>query len=169
MPCPSLVLRDKNGRFLKGFKHTEERKAYLRTLKGEKSPAWRGGKMKPKNCIDCGKTIGHRSTRCPSCINQGEAHSQWKGGRIKRGGYILIRCENHPRAKHAGRYIREHNLVMEKHLGRYLQKGEVVHHINSIKDDNRLENLQLMTRSEHMRLHTKGRTRKGRILKSQLS
>lgn len=44
---------------------------------------------------------------------------------------------------------------MEKHLGRRLQKGEIVHHINEDKVDNRLENLQLLTISEHMSLHYK--------------
>ena len=52
--------------------------------------------------------------------------------------------------------ICEHRFVIEQHLGRKLQRREVVHHINEKRDDNRLENLQLMTIGEHGKLH-KGR------------
>lgn len=47
--------------------------------------------------------------------------------------------------------------VMEKHIGRPIQKDEVVHLINSIRNDNRLENLQLMTQKEHASYHMRMR------------
>jgi hypothetical protein len=51
------------------------------------------------------------------------------------------------------RRIARARFVMEQHLRRRLRPNEDVHHINDIKDDDRLENLQLMSRPEHMRLH----------------
>jgi tellurite resistance-related uncharacterized protein len=69
-------------------------------------------------------------------------HYAWKGGRCNKNGYILVYKPNHPFCKSDG-YIYEHRLVMEKHLGRYLKPKEYIHHKNGIKDDNRIENLQL--------------------------
>lgn len=54
-------------------------------------------------------------------------------------------------SKNIWRY--EHVVIMEEYIGRRINKNEVVHHINGDKLDNRLENLQLMTISEHMKLH----------------
>lgn len=62
---------------------------------------------------------------------------------------------------------------MEKHLGRKLLRKEIVHHINENRLDNRLKNLQLVSRSEHNKIHFKindGLTNKQRFkLKHKLN
>lgn len=79
---------------------------------------------------------------------RGENHHAWKGGRHPNlRGYIQVSVnDNHPlasmRATEA-HYVLEHRLVMAEALGRPLESHETVHHINGVRDDNRLENLQL--------------------------
>lgn len=67
-----------------------------------------------------------------------------------------------PSPTHRHQPIMEHRLVMEAELGRFLTRDEVVHHINEIPTDNRPENLAVMTKAEHDRLHSANRKGKPR-------
>ncbi len=97
----------------------------------------------------------------------GEKNGRYKG-RVDNGhGYIYVYCSNHPHCTKDKR-VMEHRLVMEKHLGRYLTKEEVVHHINGIKDDNRIENLQLFkNQQEHQQFEAENfkRNNQGNFIK----
>ena len=111
------------------------------------------GKFCSKKCNALsmkGKTPWNKGKKSPKTI--GTLNGNWKGGRYKKSGYIFILSKDHPFSNNS-EYVREHRLVMEKHLGRYLQTNEIVHHINGIKDDNRIENLVITKNGSHTTLH----------------
>lgn len=97
----------------------------------------------------------------------GKRATNWKGGRTKNvHGYIEVQAPDHPLAVRNG-YIREHRLIAEQHLQAtdpdspfllegYLHPGADVHHVNDVKDDNRIENLEVMWRGQHTRHHLPG-------------
>ena len=103
------------------------------------------------NCPKCDTPYGIRGRRCYSC----EAAARWRPIPYldRRSGYMRMRLPNR------GRTVYFHRWLMEQHIGRPLIWPEVVHHINEDKTDNRLENLQLTTASEHLSAHKKGQNK----------
>lgn len=113
-----------------------------------------------RNCIVCGKefTATRRNIDrgggkfCSHSCQRGKYNPFWHGGKTySKKGYVYIRKPDHPNANPRG-YVAEHRLIMEEELGRYLNLSEVIHHKNGIRDDNRVENLELfINHSEHMK------------------
>ncbi len=102
--------------------------------------------------------LAFRAGLLPS--RKGIRHSQWKGGRKNHsGGYSSVKIHPddffYPMANKT-EYVLEHRLVMAKSLGRCLQPWEEVHHKNGVRNDNRLENLELTTKGQHTKSHSKG-------------
>jgi hypothetical protein len=73
-------------------------------------------------------------------------------------GYVIRYMPDHPMAAKNG-YVMAHRLIMAEHLNRNLEQHEVVHHRNGIKNDNRIENLELMDKRTHDRLPKPPRVR----------
>lgn len=144
-----------------------------------------------KICPNCGNKFETRTNvnektycnfQCYNMFRQGSNSSSWKGGIVKNknnnpnkiytsNGYVRIMDKTHPAASKKG-YVKEHiKVVVDKHgYDYFVNKGGVVHHINGIKDDNRLENLYTCSNSENAQYNQQlldiafGLVQKGHIL-----
>ena len=105
-------------------------------------------------CLCCGKIIKRResktgllfcSQQCSRKYMRGINSPFYKGGTISSNGYKIIKID--------GKYRFEHRLKMEKYLGRKLLNSEDVHHIDGDKLNNRIDNLLVISKSDHARLH----------------
>ena len=70
---------------------------------------------------------------------------------FKHRGRWFAHFPNHPSATKEG-YVARSRLIVEGKIRRFLTSEEIVHHINGITDDDKPENLMLMSTGEHLRL-----------------
>ena len=111
---------------------------------------------KPKKCKSC-KKLFYRgrdvtefrarkfcSQTCSRNWHTGKNHYNWRRGFCLNEGYK--RSYSHSR-----RYV--HRLEIEKFLGRKLLSSEIVHHKDGNKLNNKINNLQILSRSEHAKIH----------------
>lgn len=113
-------------------------------------------KLSDRPCSKCGivfrparSSAAYCSVKCARSKNGGhnkKPESWWRTSK----GYIAGRTWLPDGTRH---YIKQHRYFMERHLGRKLLPNEDVHHINGVKDDNRIENLQVIIHGEHSRHH----------------
>ena len=103
-------------------------------------------KCEVDGCDEKHEGLGYCSKHYQRYKKHGDATKTRGNGRYKQRGYVYLKMPNHPNV-YKSNYIPEHVYVMSEHLGRALRKGETVHHKNGIKDDNRIENLELWTSS----------------------
>jgi len=128
-----------------------------------------------KKCLWCGVTfkavMRRKNIRRKFCSKSCMASSYYgKKSKVWNGGII----SNHPSGYNLefigkDKYRLQHRLVMETHLCRKLSRYEAIHHKNHNKKDNRLENLELMSLSDHQKLHMKERKCKNVLKEKTLS
>ena len=128
-----------------------------------------GGRVQPVDSSQRKKKkrSGNSVTRKEQYDRNGPKNSRWKGGRrIRSDGYEIVYSPGHPYAYK--NFVLGHRLVMEAHIGRYLEPHELVHHVNEVRSDNRIENLELTTSKDHASHHFKGK-RLGKRWKPRVS
>jgi hypothetical protein len=73
---------------------------------------------------------------------------------MRNGKYeLVVAPHDYPGMRYRGRYCYEHILVWWQNAGKIPPKGYEIHHINMDHRDNRFSNLQLVSSSDHRKLH----------------
>jgi hypothetical protein len=98
------------------------------------------------------RKMKYKGKNNPNYGNRGKLNPIYKGGGLNGYGYKVIQAKNHPAANKNGVAL-EHRIVMSDHLGRQLKEWEHIHHINGIRTDNRIENLEIVMLDIHCQLH----------------
>lgn len=118
-----------------GFKHSQETKDKI-------SKSGIGRKVSKEERLRM--SLYFKGKNNPMYGKYGALNPNYKGGHINKNGYKQIYVH--------GKIILEHRYIWIKKIGK-IPKGYTVHHVNGNKIDNRIENLRLITNSEHGKLH----------------
>lgn len=141
MTC--LVCKNEFFRARKGYKYCG-RKCASEAISGKNNYNWKHGGMATVKCLNCNEDFFNRSVKRLYCSRSCSGVHKRDEEKWKNSYKSLY---------NKGNTVSEHRYVMSYHLGRRLDFDEVVHHINGNKRDNRLENLELMSRSQHTKQH----------------
>ena len=153
----------------KDYKHFDSRSKYCSMDCSTIGRGLSSRRRVERSCKGCGKKFevprcrtersgrGNVSSFCSK-----QCHYDWRDplldGKksLTAQGYVVVTCYNHPsvqerlknnpKCRNYG--VKEHRLVMEKHIGRHLLPYENIHHKNGIRNDNRIENLELWAKSQ---------------------
>lgn len=128
-----------------------------------------------KPCEVCGQTMsftpyeGRTKRFCSrACLNASKRITG-PGAKNKRvDGYIQVYYPTHADASTTG-YVLEHRLVAEQKYGRRILRTEHVHHLNGVRDDNRPENLEIITPSAHAGVSTRMGVAKRKAMRDRLA
>jgi hypothetical protein len=130
-------------------------------------------------CKICGKdfyaakwqlddTVNNQGVYCSRACKHKGMEIDGPGSRRRRGdGYIEVFYPKHPDAPRSG-WMLEHRLIAEQKYGRRLTRMEQVHHINSVKNDNRPENLEIIDASTHSGISNKRGADLRRAMRTEL-
>lgn len=99
----------------------------------------------------CGKQL-EKSKRFIHGHNWKWKKRKFMSSKLSDEGYVMIYEPNYPYGKNDG-WVKEHRLVWETHNNAILCKWTDIHHLNHIKTDNRIENLQPLIHGQHTALH----------------
>lgn len=120
----------------------------------------RNRKLADRCCPNCGETFRPLKATSKYCsrpcmwANNGGHNAKPESWWVNAKGYIEGRIWVDGKQVR----VKRHRLIMERHLGRALSPDEDVHHINGNKSDNRIENLEVISHSEHSRVTNANRT-----------
>lgn len=122
--------------------------------KSQKFCSYRCSNAEPRNkkkrqnidCAGCGENFSPKSKVQRYCCRRCWADTRIKneGSVSKQNGYVRITVPPDTPGVQSGNRMQMHRFVMQKHLGRALEKHEHVHHINGVRSDNRIENLEVI-------------------------